>query len=293
MASRVCAIVVSWNTRDLLRECLTALTAQDTADSVRPSASTTARPMAAWTWSRAVAVRRPSFPNQENVGFARLATRASRWAMENTGQNNIALVNSDVVVRRRRSAPWFAQMADRPEVAVVGPRAAPADGRLQTGAAGFAPTAWSGVCYLPSFCPRSRRSGARGFIIDQRYFSPAARSRAVDWVSGACLVARAAAIRAGRLLRQPLSHVRRRRRVCQRMRRASFSVWYVPQVEVVHRHGGSASHASPQWLASACELVRASAGSSEYLAFRMAAALGLTARASSMPSRTLPRERKR
>src|SRR5205823_5142092 len=65
---------------------------------------------------------------------------------------------------------------------------------------------------------------------------------------------------------------------CRRMRNAGFGVWYAPHVEVLHRHGASSSGASPQWLASACALVRRDRGRVEYFIFRLAAALGLTAR---------------
>ena len=65
---------------------------------------------------------------------------------------------------------------------------------------------------------------------------------------------------------------------CQRMGRASWWVWYVPQVEVMHRQGSSGSGADPRWLASACELVRRDRGRFEYVVFRMAAAVGLGVR---------------
>jgi len=277
MASRVCAIVVSWNTRDLLRECLTALTAQDTADSVKAicidNGSTDGSVDLVTRQLPSVVL----IPNQENVGFARACNQGIALAMEKYGAEYIALVNSDVVVRPAEIRALVAQMADRPEVAVVGPALRLPDGRLQTGAAGFAPTAWSGVCYF-LFLSALAPQWCRGFIIDQRYFAGRPQPVPVDWVSGACLVARAAAIRRVGFFDSRFFMYGEDVEWCQRMRRASFSVWYVPQVEVVHRHGGSASHASPQWLASACELVRRERGQFEYLAFRMAAALGLTAR---------------
>jgi len=273
----VCAVVVSWNTKDLLRECLTALTAQGTTEGVQviciDNGSTDGSVdlvMREFPWIELVT-------NQENVGFARACNQGIGLAMEKYAAAYVALVNSDAVVGPAGILALVATMAGRPEVAVVGPALRLPDGRLQTGAAGFAPTAWSGVCYfllLSALAPR----WCRGFIINQRHFVGRPQPVPVDWVSGACMVTRAAAIRRVGLLDSRFFMYGEDVEWCQRMRRASFSVWYVPQVEVVHRHGGSASHASPGWLASACELVRRDRGQLEYLAFRMAAALGLTAR---------------
>ncbi len=273
----VCAVVVSWNTKTLMRECLTALTARDTAESVQTICIDNG------STDGSVDLVRRDFPsvelvtNQENVGFARACNQGIALAVDKHAAAYVALVNSDVVVGPAGIRALVAEMADRPEVAVVGPALRLPDGRLQTGAAGFAPTAWSGVCYflfLSALAPR----WCRGFVIDQRQFVGRPQPVPVDWVSGACMVARAAAIRRTGSLDSRFFMYGEDVDWCQRMRRASFSVWYVPQVQVVHRHGASASHTSPQWLASACELVRRERGQLEYLVFRIAAALGLGAR---------------
>jgi len=275
--SDVCAVVVSWNKKDLLRECLSALTAQDSAERVQAicidNGSTDGSVdlvMREFPWIELVT-------NQENVGFARACNQGIALAMEKYAAAYVALVNSDAVVGPAGILALVATMADRPEVAVVGPALRLPDGRLQTGAAGFAPTAWSGVCYflfLSALAPR----WCRGFILNQRHFVGRSQPVPVDWVSGACMVARTAAIRRAGLLDSRFFMYGEDVEWCQRMRRASFSVWHVAQVEVVHRHGGSASHASPTWLASACELVRRDRGQLEYLVFRVAAALGLSVR---------------
>jgi GT2 family glycosyltransferase len=273
----VCAVVVSWNTKDLLRECLGALTAQGSADRVQAicidNGSTDGSVdlvMREFPWIELIT-------NQENVGFARACNQGIVLAMEKYAAAYVALVNSDAVVGPAEILALVATMADRPEVAAVGAALRLPDGRLQTGAAGFAATAWSGVChflFLSALAPR----WCRGFIINQRHFAGHPQPVPVDWVSGACMVTRAAAIRQVGLLDSRFFMYGEDVEWCQRMRRAAFSVWYVPRVHVLHRHGGSAARASPRWLASACELVRRDRGQLEYLVFRMAAALGLSAR---------------
>jgi GT2 family glycosyltransferase len=273
----VWAIVVNWNTRTLLRECLTALTRRDGEDrlgvicidngSTDGSVDALAR-----EFPSVVLVQ-----NHENVGFARACNQGIELAMEKYSAAYVALVNTDVVVAPAAIAALTAQMAQRPEVAIVGPALRLADGCLQTGAAGFAPTALSGICHF-LFLSAITRGWCRGFFVDQRHLVGRRRPLLVGWVSGACMVARVAAIRRVGLLDGRFFMYGEDVDWCARMGRASFAVWYVPQVEVVHRQGASGSHASARWLASTCELVRRDRGRFEYLVFRLAAALGLGAR---------------
>src|SRR5207245_1155329 len=166
-------------------------------------------------------------PNQENVGFARACNQGIVLAMEKYAAEYVALVNSDVVVAPDTILALVAQMADRPEVAAVGPALRLADERLQIGAAGFAPTAWSGVCQF-LFLSALTRGRCRGFFIDQRHFAGCTHPVAVDWVSGACVVARAAAIRRVGLLDTRFFMYGEDVEWCCRLRRSSFSVWYAP-----------------------------------------------------------------
>jgi len=277
MAAHTWAIVVNWNTKGLLRACLTALTAQEGAGwlhviCVDNGSTDGSVELVEREFPSVVLV-----PNRENVGFARACNQGIVLALEQYGAEYVALVNSDVVVSPATVAVLVALLADRPEVAAIGPLLRLPDGRLQTGAAGFAPTAWSGVCQF-LFLSALTRGRCRGFFIDQRRFAGCTHPVAVDWVSGACVVARAAAIRRVGLLDTRFFMYGEDVEWCCRLRRSSFSVWYAPWVEVVHRQGASGARPSPAWLASTCELVRRDRHQLEYLVFRLAAALGLGAR---------------
>src|SRR5690349_20959423 len=140
----VSAIVVNWNTRELLRECLGALTRQGSSGWLRTICIDNG------STDGSVEMVQRGFPsvllvsNPDNVGFARACNQGIELAMAD-GAEYVALVNSDVVVTPDTISALVAQMADHPEVAAVGPALRLADGRLQVGAAGFAPTAWSGI----------------------------------------------------------------------------------------------------------------------------------------------------
>ncbi len=270
----ISAIVVNWNTKDLLRECLTALTPPHGSDRFRVicidnGSNDGSVELVQREFPSVVLV-----PNQENVGFARACNQGIALAMDEYAADYVALVNSDVVVDPDTIGALVAQIAGHTEVAAAGPALRLADGRLQIGAAGFAPTAWSGICQF-LFLSALTRGGCRGFFVDQERFVGHTQPVPVDWVGGACVVARVAAIRdVGPLDGGFFMYGEDIEWGC-RMRCAAFSVWYVPRVEVLHRQGGSQSHANPRWLAATCELVRRERGPLEYVVFRAAAALGL------------------
>src|SRR2546422_201437 len=134
----VSAIVVNWNTRELLRECLGALARQGSSGWLRivciDNGSTDGSvEMVQRGFPSVVLV-----PNPDNVGFARACNQGIELAMAEDGAEYVALVNSDVVVTPDTISALVAQMVDHPEVAAVGPALRMADGRLQVGAAGFA-----------------------------------------------------------------------------------------------------------------------------------------------------------
>ncbi len=274
MAARLVAVVVSWNTCALLRECLAALTADAALRAVCVDNGST---------DDSVAMVRREFPavvviaNAENRGFAAACNQGIAVALEQLGADAVALVNSDVVVAPSQLGGMAARLAAAPHVAAVGPALRLADGRPQSGAAGYPVTAWSGVCQF-LFLSALTRGQLRGFFVERRRFSGGSTPIDVDWVSGACMLVRVDAIRRVGPLDATLFMYGEDIEWCQRMKRAGFAVWYLPDVEVFHRQGASGAGANSRWLASVCALVRRDRGPLEYAVFRGAAALGLGAR---------------
>jgi N-acetylglucosaminyl-diphospho-decaprenol L-rhamnosyltransferase len=269
------AVVVNWNTCALLRQCLAALGPDATASARRHVIC-----VDNGSSDGSAAMVRAEFPavaliaNAENRGFAAAANQGIALALEERHADYVALVNSDVIAPPHALASLVAHLESDPTVATVGPALRLADDRLQRGAAGYPLTAWSGVC---QFLFLSALSGGRlhGFFLDSDRYIGTADPVAVDWVSGACMVVRADAIRRIGLLDERLFMYGEDVDWCLRMGRHGFAVRYAPATEVVHRQGASSAAASPRWLQSACELVRRERGPAEYLVFRTAAALGL------------------
>jgi len=126
--SAISVIVVSWNGRDLLRECLYSV--RDTGGSlvreiiVVDNASTDgSAEMVATQFPEAILIRLP-----ENLGFA----RANNIGMQRASGSCLALVNSDVVVHPGCFERLNSYLDLHPGVGLVGPKIVGKDGAPQT-----------------------------------------------------------------------------------------------------------------------------------------------------------------
>ncbi|HXS83184.1 MAG TPA: glycosyltransferase family 2 protein, partial [Methylomirabilota bacterium] len=172
-------LIVSWNTRDLLRDCLRSLepAAHPEWDVlVVDNAST----------DDSVAMVRSEFPsvrlieNAVNSGYA----RANNQGLRASTAPYALLLNSDTRATPAAIAGLVEFMEAHPEAGAVSPRLLRADGTAQPFAFGGDPT----LTYL------LRRGALR--VMTGRYLHDWAteRTQPVDWVSGACLLVRRTAI---------------------------------------------------------------------------------------------------
>lgn len=221
-------VIVNWNTRDLLAQCLQSV--YDTTGSldfevvVVDNAST----------DGSQAMVRNHFPqaqlieNQKNEGFA----RANNQAICASRGRYILLLNSDTIVQLG-ALEAMVHFADRhPEAGIVGCKLLNADGSLQPSWAQF-PTFWSELM-------------GRNF----RKWRPMADDQAfeVDWVGGACLLARRKAIEMVGLLDEDFFMYSEETDWCFRVVRNGWKVCFLPGTGVIHFGGGSSRRASDKTL---------------------------------------------
>lgn len=222
-------IIVSWNGREYLRQCLSSISSNGGAGIaaeiiVIDNASTDGSPeMVAEFFPGVVLVRL-----QENLGFA----KGNNIGIARARGRYLALVNSDVELRKGCMETLVQFMDTRPKVGLVGPRILNADGSLQSSCRRF---------------PRLWRVACRTLALDDifpRLTHPAHESGPVDVLSGCFWFARKAAIDEVGNLDERFFMYSEDVDWCRRFRDAGWGVQYVPQAEAVH-YGGASSRNAP------------------------------------------------
>jgi GT2 family glycosyltransferase len=182
--------IVSWNTADLLDRCLAAL--PKALGSLR--AEVVVVDNASADASADVAASHPDvrvIRNRVNVGYA----RAMNQALSGTGAPSLIALNPDTEAPPGSLATLVERLGDHPDVALVVPRLANADGSTQHSVYRFpSPVVAAAVCFVP---PRWQR-GRIGQRLWLEGVSPHDTTTDIDWAIGAVHVLRAAAL-AGRL----------------------------------------------------------------------------------------------
>lgn len=216
-------VIVSWNVRGLLANCLAALPAAteglSTETIVVDNESTDGT--AAWLASR------PGLrllANRENVGFA----RANNQGLALARGIYLVLLNPDTEPRPGSLTAMVNFMDARPRSGAASPRLVRPDGSPQPYAFGGDPSPW----YL---LRRAFAHARKGYLHDWAAAAP----QRVDWVSGACLVVRRGTYEQAGGLDEAMFMYFEDNEWCRRMRVAGWQVWYNPRAEVVHIGGAS------------------------------------------------------
>jgi N-acetylglucosaminyl-diphospho-decaprenol L-rhamnosyltransferase len=229
-------IIVNWNTRELLGECLRSI-GRDSGSGVRgqgfvaPSLTPEIIVVDNASADGSAEMVQREFPdvrlilNEGNLGFA----RANNRGIAASRGRYVLLLNSDTVASTDALEMLVAFMDAHPEAGVVSPRLLRPDGTVQPYAFGGDPT----LGYLLR----------RGFnrLLRHRYLHDWNTSavQEVDWVSGACLMARRAAIEQAGPLDESMFMYFEDNEWCLRIRNADWKVYYDPQAEIVHLGGQS------------------------------------------------------
>lgn len=239
-------VVVSYNTRALLRACLKSVVASVDQGSLRAqvivvdNAST----------DDSVAMVSQCFPqahliaNENNVGFAAANNQALRWLGFDGGADApppgqlpryILLLNPDTEVRGQALATLVSFLDAHRQVGAAGARLVYPDGRPQHSAFGFPGIAQT---FLDFFPINHRLANSR---INGRY--PARWYEGgpfpVDHPLGACLMVRREVVEEVGLLDERFFMYCEEIDWCMRIKRLGWGIYCVPQAEVVHREAQS------------------------------------------------------
>lgn len=224
-------IIVSWNVRDLLRECLVSVDAGRreleleviVVDSASSDGSTE---MVAneFPWVKIV-------PEMENVGFS----RGNNLGISQAKGRHLLLLNPDTQLKAGALSQMVDYLDSKPAIGALGPKLLFPDGSIQSSRRRF-PTLATGFfesTWLQSIAPRSL---LRNYYVLDR---PDDAVSEVDWVMGACLLVRREACEEVGPLDEGYFMYSEEMEWQRRIKDAGWKVVYYPTARVIHHEGKS------------------------------------------------------
>jgi len=228
----VSIVIVSFNTCAILRKCLRSVYRE--AGSLRvqvivvDNASTDHSPaMIAQEFPDVVLFR-----SEVNLGFG----RANNLGFESAQGRFIVLLNSDAFLTEGSLERSMAHMDANPNVGLCGGRLIGRDGTLQPSARMF-PTVVNDLMVLSGLATRYPHS--RFFGRFDRTWAKESDAAEVDWVPGAYSMIRAEALAAAGSFDPRFFLYYEEVDLCMRIKKKGYSIWYWPDISVVHLGGES------------------------------------------------------
>ena len=235
-------IIVNWNTRDLLAQCLESVYAntQGITFEVFVVDNASADGSAQMVPERFPQVR--LIENQENVGFA----RANNQAIKEARGRYVLFLNSDTVVQPSALNLMVAFMDNHLDAGAAGAMLLNSDGTLQKStrnkfSIGEEILSTSCLGQISSFFPLRSSAGTMGHAASNRYIM-------VDGVAGTCLLARRATLDDVGPFNEQFFMYAEDNELCFRIRRNNWKIYYLPSARVIHHGGRSTAQASQQML---------------------------------------------
>ncbi len=224
----VSVVIVNWNTKDYLLDCLESLfyTGEGFSKEVIVVDN--------GSQDGSVDELKKSVPsvhlieNKSNLGFAKAVNQGLRKA----SGKYFLLLNPDTRLKDGSIEELFSFMEEHREVAVTGPQLLSGDGSKQNSIANF-----------PSLATELLNKSLLRWLFPKRYPGKEkdySNPKEVDSVIGACLMVRREAIEKVGLLDEDYFLFLEETDWCYRVRKAGWKVNHVPQARVIHYQGKSA-----------------------------------------------------
>jgi GT2 family glycosyltransferase/lipopolysaccharide/colanic/teichoic acid biosynthesis glycosyltransferase len=228
-AARLAVVIVSYNTRTLIRRCLESLRAfpprQPFAVYVVDNASrdgSVEMLRAEFPWVHVVA-------NAHNLGYS----AAVNQGLEHSSSAYVLVLNPDIVVREHALDNLIDFMDAHPDAGIAGAKLLNTDGTLQYSCRAFYTLGTLIMRRTPLGRLFPNHAVVRHHLmIDYDHATP----RHVDWVIGACMMVRRTAADAVGGMDERFFLYFEDVDWCFRMGRQGWKVWYVPHSEMVHEH---------------------------------------------------------
>lgn len=231
-------IIVSWNVRDLLRECLRSVKAGqgelnlevivvDSA-SIDSSAQMVQQE---FPWVDCVTcTENVGFPKGNNIGLARAHGR------------NLLLLNPDTKIHGDALTLMVNYLDTHPDVGLIGPQLLNPDGTVQSSRRRFPTlaTAFFESTWLEGFAPNSLL--LKYYALDL----PDSETAEVDWVTGACMMTRRNVTARVGGMDEAYFMYSEELDWCRRIKEDGWRIVYLPAAKVTHHVGKSSEQAVTQ-----------------------------------------------
>jgi N-acetylglucosaminyl-diphospho-decaprenol L-rhamnosyltransferase len=239
-------IIVSWNVRALLRQCVQSVRAQSTEYRIQKAeGGTDERELAAEIWvvdnastDGTVEMLQDEFPavhviaNSENVGFS----RGNNLALAQAQGRYLFLLNPDTELCPGALRRLVDYMEAHRRVGVAGPRLFYGDGSPQSSRRRFPTlaTAFFESTKLQQWFPRHRLL-TRYYMRD----TPDDAEQEVDWLNGSALFVRREVVEQLGGFDEAFFMYSEELDWCYRIKQAGWQIVYLPSAQVIHYEGKS------------------------------------------------------
>src|SRR5579884_2047770 len=265
-------VIVSYNTREMLRACLCALPAAAEGLEFETFVVDNASPDDSAGMVAAEFPQVHLIANTDNPGFA----RANNQALALSKGRYVLALNPDTEAEPGSLTALVRFMEAHPEAGACGPKLLNSDGSLQHNGRRF-PTPWREFLGVSGLRNLNRAAFDRVLHFGRDNFD-------VEWetdeVSGACLMLKHTVMDQVGMLDEDFFMFYEEIEWCWRIRKAGWKVMYVPQARVVHHWMASVRQQNWAMTArlfqSALIYYKKTAGLSSQLAIRLVMLIGLT-----------------
>jgi N-acetylglucosaminyl-diphospho-decaprenol L-rhamnosyltransferase len=232
-------VIVNWNVRELLLRCLSSVY-QAAGASLKLEVIVVDNASS----DGSAAMVGEDFPqvrliaNEENLGF----TKGNNQAIAQSRGRYVLLLNPDTEVVGDALSTMVQYMDAHPQVGALGPQLLNPDGSVQSSRRRFPTmaTAFLESTVLQQWFP-DNRALRRYKILDRRDDEV----QEVDWVVGACLLARCQAIEQAGLLDEDFFMYSEEMDWCRRFKERGWRVVYLPTARVIHHEARSSEQVKP------------------------------------------------
>ncbi|MCL5986637.1 MAG: glycosyltransferase family 2 protein [Actinobacteria bacterium] len=231
-------IVINWNTRDLLYNCLRSVFFEIGNHGIEfevlvvDNGSSDGSQEMVRTEFKGVKL----IESRENMGYC----RAANLGVQQSKGRHVLIANSDIEFKEGHLSRVVSFMDDNPGVGAVGPRLINSDGSIQHSCRNFPSFVDATVHAFAGIFFPSNRFSRRYEMMD---FDHDKISR-VGWVSGACILFRREAFEGVSGFDERYFMYVEDMDICYSLNAAGYSIYYYPDITALHMIGQSSKRAS-------------------------------------------------